>query len=242
MLITIIGRGHSGTRIPSKMLIDSGVYMGNVNSSYDLVPPDKLYEAARMINKKVRYLGNYKWDFSELKNPPPEKFKELINSYLNIIMKNNSENKGWKLPETTFVYPWLVKMFPNMKYIIWYRHPYDSILSPHISDNIEKWNVSFDRNDKHILTTSYRRAFSWIYQHSIINSTPEPKNVIYVKYEDFVTEPEKEVKKLEKFLGIKLNVPEVFTRSVNKWKKNLESKYKFSFLDKPIKELKYEKV
>ena len=39
-LVTIIGRGHSGTRAISHTLYASGVYMGaTINNSGDLVPP-----------------------------------------------------------------------------------------------------------------------------------------------------------------------------------------------------------
>ena len=40
MLITVIGRGHSGTRAMSHTLSASGVFMGApLNVSGDLVPP-----------------------------------------------------------------------------------------------------------------------------------------------------------------------------------------------------------
>ncbi len=43
-LITIIGRGHSGTRMISHTLYGSGVYMGRtLNPSGDKVPPQALY-------------------------------------------------------------------------------------------------------------------------------------------------------------------------------------------------------
>ena len=44
-LITIIGRGHSGTRAMSHTLSQSGVYMGaKVNESGDLVPAEERYD------------------------------------------------------------------------------------------------------------------------------------------------------------------------------------------------------
>ncbi|MCL2098803.1 MAG: hypothetical protein FWH24_00005 [Oscillospiraceae bacterium] len=46
MLITIIGRGHSGTRAMSHTLSESGVFMGEpLNASANLLPPQKMYEA-----------------------------------------------------------------------------------------------------------------------------------------------------------------------------------------------------
>ena len=80
MFVTIIGRGHSGTRIPTKMLIDSGWYMVAVNNSSDYIPPDKMYEAVQYINDRVTYKGDYEWDFSKLKGDPPNIFKKQLNS------------------------------------------------------------------------------------------------------------------------------------------------------------------
>ena len=51
-MVTVIGRGHSGTRAISNTLSESGFYMGEpLNGSWDLVPPEKMYEAAREIGK-----------------------------------------------------------------------------------------------------------------------------------------------------------------------------------------------
>ena len=41
MMITVIGRGHGGTRAMSHTLSESGVYMGaTLNGSGDLIPPE----------------------------------------------------------------------------------------------------------------------------------------------------------------------------------------------------------
>jgi hypothetical protein len=49
MLITVIGRGHGGTRAMSHTLSASGVDMGApLNESGDLLPPDDMYEACRV--------------------------------------------------------------------------------------------------------------------------------------------------------------------------------------------------
>ena len=70
MLITIIGRGHSGTRAISNTLKDSGVYMGEpLNASYDLIPPQDMYEAARVFS----FMSNIRkpwWDFQECLKVP----------------------------------------------------------------------------------------------------------------------------------------------------------------------------
>ena len=53
-LITVIGRGHSGTRAISQTLSDSGVYMGEpLNKSWDLIPAGEMYDACRIFAKYV---------------------------------------------------------------------------------------------------------------------------------------------------------------------------------------------
>ena len=65
MLITVIGRGHSGTRSISHTLSASGVFMGEpLNVSGDLLPPEKMYDACRVFAQYVKYEGNNTWDSS----------------------------------------------------------------------------------------------------------------------------------------------------------------------------------
>ena len=114
-LITIIGRGHSGTRMISHTLYASSVFMGRLlNTSGDKMPPDDLYEACRVMAKYVKWNGGLSWNFDDLHTMPidPE-FTTLIESYLKDVLSNKSEHKGWKLPETTLIFPWIARMFPR---------------------------------------------------------------------------------------------------------------------------------
>ena len=117
MTVTVIGRGHSGTRSISHTLTASGFFMGEPqNVSGDLLPPEKMYEACRVFAKYVEYKGNTEWDFSKVlsMDPVPE-FRTLTEEYLSSVLKSDAPLKGWKIPETTLVYPWIVKMFPDIK-------------------------------------------------------------------------------------------------------------------------------
>ena len=65
--VTIIGRGHSGTRAISHTLYASGVYMGSMlNRSGDLLPPQQMYDACRVLARYVTWQGGLNWDFSRL--------------------------------------------------------------------------------------------------------------------------------------------------------------------------------
>jgi len=199
-LITIIGRGHSGTRAMSHTLSQSGVYMGNtLNISGDLLPPEDLYEACRVMAKHVLYKGNLEWDFSKLHTMPiPAEFEKLVKSYLASVLDSPAGRKGWKLPETTLVYPWIVRMFPEAWYIHWIRDPRDCVLGDHKTDDLAEFGVTYNATGD----IRRRRAISWKYQMDIVNATPKPKHFAVARLEDFVLEQEKTLKRLGDFLRL----------------------------------------
>ena len=170
--ITIIGRGHSGTRAISHTLYASGVFMGNcLNRSGDKMPPQKLYDACRVMAKYVEWKGGLEWDFAPLHamDIDPE-FTQFVNEYLEDVLKDGSKHKGWKLPETTLIYPWILRMFPDTKYIHWVRDPRDSILSGHKTDDLGDFGIDYPKTDD----IRERRAISWKYQYDLMQSTPQP--------------------------------------------------------------------
>ncbi len=215
-LITIIGRGHSGTRAISHTLSASGVYMGEpLNTSGDLIPPDDMYAACRVIARHIRHLGGVQWDFSRLHSGPidPE-FRRLVESYLVSILRSDSAVKGWKIPETTLAFPWIARIFPEAYYIHWVRDPRDGILSTHKTDDLTDFGVPYDTSDD----LYERRAISWKYQVEIVKATPRPKRFLTVRFEDFVLEQDQTLRRLEEFLGIPLQKIEVRPDAVGRWK------------------------
>ncbi|MGQ9682682.1 MAG: sulfotransferase family protein [Anaerolineae bacterium] len=201
-LITIIGRGHSGTRAMSHTLLASGVFMGEpLNRSGDLLPPEAMYEACRVLARYVRWLGDLRWDWSALFNMPiPDEFAQLIRTYLRTVLEDQSEHRGWKIPETTLVLPWIVRLFPEAKYIYWVRNPRDCILGRHLTDDLHDFGIDYPATDD----VRLRRAISWRYQYDLIRATPRPAQWIEVRLEDFVLRQEETLTRLEAFLGIKL--------------------------------------
>ena len=118
-MITVIGRGHSGTRAISHTLYASGVYMGaSLNPSGDLIPPQAMYDACRIFGQSVKWNGGLSWDFSDVHSMEiPDEFKRLLDIYLESVIKHKKPLKGWKIPETTLVYPWIVRLYPEMEYV-----------------------------------------------------------------------------------------------------------------------------
>jgi len=236
-LITIIGRGHGGTRAISHTLYASGVFMGNCqNRSGDKIPPKKLYDACRVMAKYVKWKGGLNWTFDALNDMEidPE-FIDLINAYLQDVLKDSAEQKGWKLPETTLIYPWIRRMFPKAKYIHWLRDPRDSILSSHKTDDLLDFGIEYPRTND----LRRRRAISWKYQYELMRATPRPAHCIDIRFEDFVMCQEETLGKLESFLGIPLGRIVVRPESVGRWKVDQEN-HTFDFLLPAMKESGYE--
>lgn len=220
MMITIIGRGHSGTRAMSKTLHETGVYMGaQLNASSDLVPAEDLYEACRVMARHVTFLGGLRWDFSKLHTMPIDPaFTRLVESYLGSVLSSTAERKGWKLPETTLVFPWIVRIFPDIHYIYWVRDPRDCIISGHLTDDLRDFGVEYDRTDDIRL----RRAISWKYQSEIVRATPKPKHWTTCRFEDFVLDHENTLMRLEKYLGFPLARIPLKPDAVGRWKTDPE--------------------
>ncbi len=236
-MVTVIGRGHSGTRAMSHTLSQAGVFMGEpLNGAGDLLPPEAMYEACRVMARNVRHLGGLRWDFSALHAMPiPDEFTRLIETYLKTVLESGAEHRGWKIPETTLVYPWIRRMFPDMKYIFWVRNPRDCIIGAHLTDDMARFGISYPPTED----PREQRALSWFYQYEIMRTVPRPANCIQVRFEDFVLRQEETLKKIESFLGIPLPRIPVRPDSVCRWK-NDEGRNYFPFFAPAMKEQGYD--
>lgn len=236
MLITIIGRGHSGTRAISHTLYASGVFMGDmINDSGDMLPPENMYDACRVIARHVGWKGGLEWDFSRLHTMPiPKEFQALVRSYLKPVLDNRSPARGWKLPETVLAYPWIARMFPEIKYIFWIRDPRDCIIGGHVTDDLADFGIRYPKTDDLML----RRAISWKYQYDIVKATPRPSNWIEVRFEDFILRQQKTLSRLEEFLGMDLARIIVRRDAVGRWKQDQGVNY-FDFFAPAMAEYRY---
>ena len=227
-LIIVIGRGNSGTRLISYTLYASGIYMGDrLNSAGDKIPPNPIYQACKIMAKYVKWNGDLSWDFSGLFTTDiPDEFKQLVNEYLTDLLKFPPNRiKGWKLPETTLIYPWIVRMFPEAKYIHWVRDPRDCIISEHLTDRMEQFGIQYPKTE----SIREKRAISWYYQYQLMKATPSPKNSILVRYEDFVRKQEDTLVTLEEFLEVPLARVIVHQDAIGRWKTD-KDKHFFPFL------------
>jgi hypothetical protein len=236
-LITIIGRGHSGTRAMSHTLSASDVFMGSpLNESGDLLPPEAMYDACRVFARHVRWLGGLQWDWSKLHEMDvDQEFISLIETYLVSVHSSTNIHKGWKIPETTLVFPWITRLFPDVRYIFWIRNPRDSIIGEHLTDDLNDFAIQYPPTDN----VRLRRAISWKYQYDLVRSTPKPKYWLEVRFEDFVLDQERTLTNVEDFLGVKLARIPVNPEAVERWRKDDGENY-FSFFAPAMQEYGYE--
>lgn len=228
-LITIIGRGHSGTRAISHTLSASGVFMGApLNASGDLVPPDAMYDACRIFARHVTWRGGSEWDWDAVfAMDIPDEFSEKIHSYLRSVLDRDSPLRGWKIPETTLCFPWIVRLFPEAKYIFWIRDPRDCVLGQHVTDEMARFGIAGPTSE----IAEERRAWSWMYQYELVRRTPKPAHWIEVRFEDFVLAQESTLARLEKFLGFPLARIAVRPEAVGRWRRAPEKAGIFERLD-----------
>ena len=237
-MITVVGRGHSGTRAMSQTLSESGVYMGEpLNRSSDLIPPEQMYDACRVMARSVVWNGGLSWDWSALHTCEiPAEFIDLIQGYLVSVLGSPAEHRGWKIPETTLVFPWIVRLFPEIKYIYWIRNPRDSIVGRHKTDDLADFGISYPQTEDLRL----KRAISWWYQYLLVQATPKPANWIAVRFEDFVLRQEETLARLEAYLGMPLARVPVNPEAVGRYKTDEGVNY-FDFFEPAMIEYGYER-
>jgi hypothetical protein len=150
-------------------------------------------------------------------------------------LDSSADDKGWKIPETTLVYPWIVRIFPEIKYIFWIRNPRDCILNRHLTDDLRDFGVEYPATEDMRL----RRAISWKYQYDLVKATPRPEHWLEVRFEDFVLRQEETLAKLEDFLGMKLARIIVRPDAVERWRYDEGVNY-FDFFKPAMQEYGYE--
>jgi hypothetical protein len=235
--VTIIGRGHGGTRAMSHTLTASGVFMGHsLNESGDLLPPGDMYDACRVFARHVTWKGGMKWDFSKvLSMDVPVEFTGLIERYLKSVLESPAARAGWKIPETTLVFPWITRMYGDIKYIYWVRNPRDCILGGHMTDDLRDFGIDYQATDD----VRRRRAISWQYQYELVRASPRPANWIEVRFEDFVLDQDRTLARLGEFLGLPLAKIPVRPETVGRYRDDKGANY-FEFLEPAMRQYGYE--
>ena len=120
-------------------------------------------------------------------------------------------------------------MFPDARFIHWLRDPRDSIIGSHTTDDLRDFGIDYPETDDE----REKRAISWYYQYQLMKSTPPPRSVIRVRFEDFAFHQERELQRLEEFIEISLSRIVVRKDPVGRWKTD-ELQHTFDFLKEAI--------
>jgi hypothetical protein len=155
----------------------------------------------------------------------PVEFTDLVNRYLTSVLESSAELKGWKIPETTLIFPWTVRLFPDIKYIYWIRNPRDCIIGRHKTDDLRAFGIEYPTTED----VRLRRAISWQYQYDLVRITPKPEHWIEVRFEDFVLRQDETLAILEDYVGMKLAKIPVRPEAVGRWQEDEGISY-FDFL------------
>lgn len=199
--IIVIGRGHSGTRAIAQLLEASGIFMGApLNPSHDYQGGGGMYHFARACGT---YAGGEsgKWDFSGMiQGEIPVEARSNLAKFLQPLLDSGRSPVGWKLPETNLAYPWLVRLYPEARFIHWVRDPRDNILTTHGTDELGSWGLQ---------SSSYvdpikRRAESWCYHFDIVEQTPRPARFLRVRIEDWIADHAAVESQLSELIGLRI--------------------------------------
>lgn len=209
-IYTILTMGASGSTPLAYSLHYSGVKLGEkcdkVDGNQGWASAVNYVREVPEITKYYKYTGNYCWDFSEAINTEPsQKFIDNIMFYLSDIMNSDYDKIGWKIPYTLPTFPWLLKMFPDIKIIINVRDPRDYMfqgktLGTNFFSKCRIENANIDDDNKTYLKT----ALSWKLGYDLIRQTIEQtgfKNYFYVRLEDFTFDQIYASSRISDFLG-----------------------------------------
>ncbi len=133
-------------------------------------------------------------------------FRDLIwnnvRQYITLVSVkyNDPEVLMLKHPELTYHFPELAAVFDNFRFIVIVRDPRDVISS--IKKVAEKHNESHLISPQTVLDSTKKMCNSYLsYYKPVLSSRNLAKKVLFLKYEDFVTDPAAQLEKVGSFTG-----------------------------------------
>ena len=146
-------------------------------------------------------------------------YYNFLKTFLNDIAKEkkNVEYTGIKEVWLTEFYPILKKNYKDSKFIFLIRDPRAIIASSLFNKN-SNYDISFLANQWRKIATLSKMYFE-----------KDKKNILLIKYEDFIMNFGKEIKRIELFLNIKSTPTKKIIedlQNIKKWKQNTTFSYK----------------
>ena len=201
-VIIIMGRGHSGTRIMTRICEKLGI---NLGATDELKSGDC---ASLYFTRTIKKVAIHDIDCNltnSRKTWLQNRFNRSAYKYFHNLKPEGMW--GWKFPETYLIGPYVRKTFPKARYIHLLRDGRDLAFKNHLTDdpNRKLGKVLLDHinalDDPHHL----QAAASWACQVSawdtFANDLPE-NSVLDLRFEDLVNDPWPEIEKIASFLKI----------------------------------------
>ncbi|WP_430462361.1 sulfotransferase [Thalassolituus sp. LLYu03] len=208
--VIVTGRGGSGTRLLSQLIQDMNIFMGNeINATEDSVEwVGPIYD---LVVNRVQLARN---NFTE------DHIRRLRNNARNILAAGGLSSGLWgfKLPETVLCLPELKRAFPKARFIHLTRHPISiSMRRTHMTSRLDNPVGRTVLEDAyHYIgevqgalgdgTDAVNNSVSWNYQLnkavSFLSQLAYGQDVVQVKYEDILRDPDAMLSKLQEFLGL----------------------------------------
>lgn len=248
--VIIIGMHRSGTTLLANIFHEYGIFMGSqMEQNSEAIGFLKINEYLLKKNNAswfnpVPYLNekNYQQELQYTKNKLKNKgFKKKY--FGDKVNENcNEYHWGWKDPRNTFTLNIWEKIFPNAKIVHIYRNPIDVANSLMVREKkftkkgMLKWYFNVLKNYcKSGLYVQRSEELSDIkvginlWKNYLEKAFSINKNIIHMKYEDLLSHPELELKKIFEFLNIdcdNVRLKEII--------KNIDGKRKYAFISNEI--------
>ncbi|NRB75994.1 MAG: sulfotransferase [Verrucomicrobiales bacterium] len=200
-VVIIMGRGHSGTRVVTRICETLGI---NVGATEELKSGDTAdLKFTRPIKKVAIHDIDCNFTGSR-KNWLLNRFQLAAGRYYKRLQPSGTW--GWKFPETYLIGPYVHETFPKAKYVHLIRDGRDLAFKEHLTDDPHRKLGRVLLNHIGVMDQPHylQAARSWEYQvkgwDAFASHLPEGK-VIDFKFEDILTEPRESVERLTHFLG-----------------------------------------
>ena len=215
--IIICGMHRCGTSLISRILNGLGVFMGS-----DLEENHESISISALNDELLKYTHSY-WDqidgaFSFFDNKEACRqlsqvlentisTKPFFKPYLGKQKIKDIKYWGWKDPRNTITFPLWLSAFPNAKILFIYRNGIDTAASLIAREKKHNFDVTVPAYSTR--SANYMGAFSlWNDYNTFFLKHKEkitPKNLLEIKYEDFLIEPEKFLHAISNFIGFTID-------------------------------------
>ena len=224
--IIIFNKSHSGSRLLSRLMLASSVYLGAERNESE--------DAFGLLDLVRPMVERHYPDYSRLMRDGDPVLEPLVNAVLTRHLRDHAPGRpwGWKLCETLYVLPVLQRIFPSAHFVHVLRDGRDVAFSDHVAPEEAFWRkVYFDTaeinswNGRQLTDRSYRRAPHVFNARHWVNSVTVARhfgsmlgeNYVEVRFEDLVLTPRDTARKLLSSLGLAFDesVIEGFAGSVD---------------------------